>query len=84
VADAAAWTMVITRDIASSAGAVWGEVDPKHANAVVAFKNMGGKTRIVLSMTFLTQDEYDHAISLDAPSLGRQTSGRLARFVGAK
>lgn len=60
----------------------WGENGPKHADARVAFEDLGGRTRVTLSMTFATQDEHDQARTFGAHDLGLQTLGRLARFVG--
>jgi len=62
---------------------LWGENGPKHAYASVDFAELGAKTRVTLSMTFLTQDEHDQALAFGAPAMGLQTLGKLARFVGA-
>lgn len=61
----------------------WGENGPKHADAWATFDDIGGATRVTLSMTFATRAEYDEARGFGAPELGLQTLGKLARFVGA-
>lgn len=61
----------------------WGENGPKHADASASFEDLAGKTKVTLAMTFVTQEEYDNALSFGAPALGLQTLGKLARFVGA-
>jgi len=62
----------------------WGENGPKHADSVATFEDLGGKTRVRLAMTFLTQKEHDDAIGYHAVELGLQTLGKLARFAGAE
>jgi uncharacterized protein YndB with AHSA1/START domain len=62
----------------------WGEDGPKHADSVVTFEDVGGKTKVTLRMTLVTQEEYDNAMSFGAVKLGLQTLGKLARFAGAK
>ena len=60
-----------------------GENGPKHADARVSFEDIGGQTRVTLRMTFLTAADYAQARDFGAVELGRQTLGKLARFVGA-
>ena len=62
----------------------WGDGGPKHADASAVFEDLGGRTRVTLSMTFVTQEEHDQAVGFGAPALGLQTLGKLARFVGAE
>jgi uncharacterized protein YndB with AHSA1/START domain len=61
----------------------WGEDGPKHADSTATFEDLGGRTRITLSMTFATQAEHDGARDFGAAELGLQTLGKLARFIGA-
>jgi uncharacterized protein YndB with AHSA1/START domain len=60
----------------------WGENGPKHADARAEFTDLGGTTRVRLSMVFITPDEYENAKGFGAVELGLQTLGKLARFVG--
>jgi uncharacterized protein YndB with AHSA1/START domain len=62
---------------------LWGENGPKHADASATFEDMGGATKITLSMTFNTPEEYETAKGFGAVELGLQTLGKLARSVGA-
>ena len=61
----------------------WGKDGPKHADSVVTFHNLGQKTRVLMQMTFVTQEEYETAKGFGAVELGLQTLGKLARAVGA-
>lgn len=61
----------------------WGDGGPKHADASAEFEDLGGRTRLRLSMVFVTQEEHDEAVGFGAPALGLQTLGKLARFIGA-
>ena len=61
----------------------WGENGPKHADAWAEFIDLGGKTRVILSMAFVTQKEHDEAKGFGAYELGLQTLGKLAKHVGA-
>ena len=60
---------------------LWGEDGPKHADASARFADMGGRTKVTLTMTFVTVDEYEAAKGFGAVELGQQTMGKLARFV---
>lgn len=62
----------------------WGENGPKHADSVATFEDLGGKTRVTLRMTFITQKEYENAKGFGSVELGLQTLGKLARFAGAE
>ncbi|MGB4827426.1 MAG: SRPBCC domain-containing protein [Paracoccaceae bacterium] len=62
----------------------WGENGPKHADARAEFTDLGGRTKVTLSMTFVTQTEYEGAKGFGAVELGLQTLGKLARFIGAE
>lgn len=62
---------------------LWGENGPKHADARATFEDLGGATRVTLSMTLITAEEYEAALRFGAVELGLQTLGKLARFVGA-
>jgi uncharacterized protein YndB with AHSA1/START domain len=61
---------------------LWGENGPKHADASARFEDMGGQTKVTLSMVFVTAGEYETAKAFGAVELGLQTLGKLARFVG--
>lgn len=61
----------------------WGKNGPKHADSKVTFHDMGDSTRIVMEMTFVTQEEHDTAKGFGAVELGLQTLGKLAKAVGA-
>lgn len=61
----------------------WGENGPKHADGWATFEDIGGATRVTLSMVFGTAEEFKAAKGFGAPELGLQTLGKLARFVGA-
>lgn len=61
----------------------WGENGPKHADAWADFEDLGDATKITLSMTFITSEEYLNAKGFGAVELGLQTLGKLARFIGA-
>lgn len=60
-----------------------GEDGPHHADAAVRFQDLGGRSRVTLSMTFADQAGHDAARGFGAEALGRQTLGKLARFLGA-
>jgi uncharacterized protein YndB with AHSA1/START domain len=62
---------------------LWGENGPKHADATARFEERGGRTKITLSMTFVTVEECENAKGFGAVELGLQTLGKLARFIGA-
>jgi uncharacterized protein YndB with AHSA1/START domain len=62
---------------------LWGENGPKHADASATFEDIGGATKVTLSMIFNTAAEYHDAKGFGAVELGLQTLGKLARFVGA-
>ena len=61
----------------------WGENGPKHADAWAIFEDVGGATKLTLSMVFATAEAYETAKDFGAVALGQQTLGKLARFVGA-
>jgi uncharacterized protein YndB with AHSA1/START domain len=61
----------------------WGENGPKHADALATFEDLGGATKVTLSMVFMTAAEFEAAKGFGAVELGLQTIGKLARFVGA-
>lgn len=60
-----------------------GENGPKHADASVSFEDIGGATKVALSMIFNSAEEYEGAKGFGAVELGLQTIGKLARYVGA-
>lgn len=62
---------------------LWGEDGPKHADATARFEDLGGRTKITLSMVFVTAAEYEAAKGFGAVELGLQTLGKLARHIGA-
>ena len=62
----------------------WGEDGPKHADAWAVFEDLGDRTKVTLSMTFITAEEYENAKGFGAVELGLQTLGKLAKFVGEK
>lgn len=62
---------------------LWGENGPKHADAVVRFDDLGGRTKVTLTMMFLTAEECTGARNFGAVELGQQTLGKLAAYVGA-
>lgn len=61
----------------------WGEDGPKHADATARFADLGGRTRVTLSMTFVTAEEFQAARGFGAVELGLQTLGKLAAHIGA-
>lgn len=61
----------------------WGENGPKHADATARFENLGDRTKVTLTMIFVTVEEYERAKGFGAVELGQETLGKLARFVGA-
>ncbi|MGI1661123.1 SRPBCC family protein [Palleronia sp. KMU-117] len=62
---------------------LWGEDGPEHAEGTVTFEDLGGRTKVTLSMAFVTAEEYRTAKGFGAAELGLQTLGKLARHVGA-
>lgn len=58
-----------------------GEDGPKHADAQAVFEDLGDRTKVTLSMTFVTAEEYETAKAFGAVELGQQTLGKLADFV---
>lgn len=62
---------------------LWGEDGPKHADASARFEDLGGKTKVTLSMTFATAAEYENAKGFGAVELGLETLGKLAAHIGA-
>ncbi|MCC0070102.1 MAG: SRPBCC domain-containing protein [Rhodobacteraceae bacterium] len=62
---------------------LWGEDGPKHADASARFEDIDGRTRVTLSMTFVTAEEYETAKGFGAVELGLQTLGKLAAHIGA-
>jgi uncharacterized protein YndB with AHSA1/START domain len=61
----------------------WGENGPKHADAEVRFDDLGGRTKVTLTMVFLTAEEWQNAKGFGAEKLGLQTLGKLAAHIGA-
>ena len=59
----------------------WGEDGLKHADASAVFEDLGQRTKVTLSMTFITAKEYEEAKGFGAVELGYQTLGKLAAFV---
>jgi len=62
---------------------LWGENGPKHADASARFEDLGGRTKVTLSMIFVTAEECEAAKSFGAVELGLQTLGKLAAHIGA-
>lgn len=62
---------------------LWGEDGPKHADATARFEDLDGRTKVTLSMTFVTVEEWQNAKKFGAEALGLQTLGKLAAFVGS-
>ena len=62
---------------------LWGENGPKHADASARFEDLGGRTKVTLSMIFVTAEEYAAAKGFGAVELGQQTLGKLAAHLGA-
>ena len=60
---------------------LWGENGPKHADAWVAFDDLGDATRITLGMVMNTIEEYSQAKGFGALELGQQTLGKLEHFI---
>jgi uncharacterized protein YndB with AHSA1/START domain len=61
----------------------WGENGPKHADATARFEAQGKRTKVTLSMVFVTAKEYEDAKGFGAVELGLQTLGKLAAAVAA-
>jgi len=62
---------------------LWGENGPKHGEASARFDDLGGRTRVTLTMIFTTRAEWEQAKSFGAVELGLQTLGKLAAHLGA-
>ncbi len=62
---------------------LWGENGPKHADASVRFEDLAGRTKVTLSMTFVTEEEFEAAKGFGAAELGQQTLAKLSAHVGA-
>jgi len=62
---------------------LWGENGPKHADAWASFAEADGVTTVTLGMVFTTMTEFTAAKGFGAATLGLQTLGKLAQFVGA-
>ncbi len=60
---------------------LWGENGPKHADATALFEDLGGRTKVTLSMIMTSVEEYEQAKGFGAIELGQQTLGKLARIV---
>lgn len=60
-----------------------GENGPKHADAAARFEDLGGRTKVTLSMIMTTVEDYEMAKGFGAIELGLQTLGKLAAHVGA-
>jgi len=60
---------------------LWGENGPKHADAWIAFEDLGDATRVTLGMVMNTAEEYQQAKGFGAIELGQQTLGKLERFI---
>jgi uncharacterized protein YndB with AHSA1/START domain len=63
---------------------LWGEDGPLHAEASATFEDLDGRTKVTLSMVFVTAEEYETAKGFGAVELGLQTLGKLARHIGAE
>ncbi|MDI3336258.1 SRPBCC domain-containing protein [Defluviimonas aestuarii] len=61
---------------------LWGENGPKHADASVRFEDLGDRTKVTLSMTFVTVEEYETAKGFGAAELGQQTLSKLSAHIG--
>ncbi len=61
----------------------WGENGPVHAESSARFAPEDGGTRVTLTMTFVSTEEYRNAKGFGAVELGLQTLGKLARHIGA-
>lgn len=59
------------------------ENGPKHADAWATFEETNGATTVTLGMVFSTATAFAEAKGFGAETLGMQTLGKLARFVGA-
>lgn len=60
-----------------------GEHGPLHADATARFEDLGDRTRVTLTMIFVSAEEYETARGFGAVELGLQTLGKLAAYVGA-
>lgn len=63
---------------------LWGENGPKHADAWIAFEDMGDATRVTLGMVMNTAEEYQQAKGFGAIELGQQTLAKLERFIATR
>ena len=63
---------------------LWGENGPKHADAWVAFEDMGDATRVTLGMVMNTEAEFQEAKGFGAVELGQQTLAKLERFIASR
>jgi uncharacterized protein YndB with AHSA1/START domain len=61
----------------------WGENGPKHADASARFEERGDRTKVTLTMTFVTVKEYNEALGFCAAELGQETLAKLERFARA-
>ena len=63
---------------------LWGENGPKHADAWIAFEDLGDATRVTLGMVMNTAEEYQQAKGFGAIELGQQTLAKLERFIASR
>jgi hypothetical protein len=63
---------------------LWGDNGPKHADAWALFEDHDGCTKVTLGMIFSTAAEFLEAKGFGAVELGRQTLGKLERFVTSR
>jgi len=63
---------------------LWGENGPKHADAWIAFEDLGNATRVTLGMVMNTAEEYQQARGFGAIELGQQTLAKLERFIASR
>lgn len=63
---------------------LWGENGPKHADAWASLEEHDGATKVTLGMVFSTAAEFQTAKGFGAVELGRQTLGKLERFVTSR
>ncbi|MGV3552073.1 SRPBCC family protein [Rhizobium sp.] len=63
---------------------LWGENGPKHADAWIAFEDLGDATRITLGMVMNTAEEFQQAKGFGAIELGQQTLAKLERFIASR
>ena len=60
---------------------LWGENGPKHADAWASFEDHDGATKVILSMVFSTEAEFQKAKGMGAVELGQQTLRKLDHLV---